>query len=216
MDDCSVILSRMFFFIDNELEEADCAEIQQHLDDCGPCLARYDLERTVKSLVARSCSEQAPAGLRQRVMLSLQQVHVEVTRRTVDRDVAASADAFEEGTIEVPVRGEEVDVEEGAGHRTQNGPPMVMVSASLSAPYGGNSHALLSPIFGCAILGIRSAIAPLGSPPGPPGRSFRRPVVVGPPSCRSWFWWTCWARTGTRPRRSPPPTGPTRRPAPEP
>jgi uncharacterized protein (TIGR02271 family) len=37
--------------------------------------------------------------------------HVEVTRRTVDRDVAASADAFEEGTIEVPVRGEEVDVE---------------------------------------------------------------------------------------------------------
>jgi uncharacterized protein (TIGR02271 family) len=37
--------------------------------------------------------------------------HVEVTRRSVDRDAAASADAFEEGTIEVPVRGEEVDVE---------------------------------------------------------------------------------------------------------
>ena len=57
----------MFFFLDNELDQADCAEIQHHLDECGPCLARYDLERTVKTLVARSCTEVAPEGLRQRV-----------------------------------------------------------------------------------------------------------------------------------------------------
>lgn len=36
---------------------------------------------------------------------------VRVTRRAVDREGAADADAFEEGTIEVPVRGEEVDVQ---------------------------------------------------------------------------------------------------------
>ena len=78
--DCSEVLGRVFFFLDNELEQADCAEIQQHLDECGPCLARYDLERTVKTLVARSCSEVAPDGLRQRVMLSIRQVQVEITR----------------------------------------------------------------------------------------------------------------------------------------
>ncbi|MCW2867392.1 MAG: rsrA [Marmoricola sp.] len=78
--DCSEVLGRVFFFLDNELDKADCAEIQQHLDDCGPCLARYDLERTVKTLVARSCSEVAPEGLRQRVLLSLHQVQVEITR----------------------------------------------------------------------------------------------------------------------------------------
>ena len=50
--DCSEVLGRVFFFLDNELEQADCAEIQHHLDECGPCLARYDLERTVKTLVA--------------------------------------------------------------------------------------------------------------------------------------------------------------------
>ena len=72
---------RVFFFLDNELDQADCSEIQQHLDECGPCLARYDLERTVKTLVARSCSEVAPDGLRQRVMLSISQVQVEITRR---------------------------------------------------------------------------------------------------------------------------------------
>ena len=64
--DCSDVLERVFFFLDNELDQADCSEIQQHLDECGPCLQQYDLERTVKSLVARSCSEgardAAPAG----------------------------------------------------------------------------------------------------------------------------------------------------------
>ncbi len=78
--DCSEVLGRVFFFLDNELDQADCAQIQQHLDDCGPCLARYDLERTVKTLVARSCSEVAPDGLRQRVLVSLKQVQVEITR----------------------------------------------------------------------------------------------------------------------------------------
>ena len=76
--DCSEVLGRVFFFLDNELEQADCEEIQQHLDECGPCLAKYDLERTVKSLVARSCHEVAPEGLRQRVLLRLQQVQVQV------------------------------------------------------------------------------------------------------------------------------------------
>jgi mycothiol system anti-sigma-R factor len=78
--DCSEVLGRVFFFLDNELDQADCAQIQHHLDECGPCLARYDLERTVKTLVARSCHEVAPDGLRQRVQLSIQQVRIEISR----------------------------------------------------------------------------------------------------------------------------------------
>jgi len=79
--DCSAVLGRVFFFLDNELDQADSAQIQHHLDECGPCLARYDLERTVKTLVARSCSEKAPEGLRQRVQLSIQQVQVQISPR---------------------------------------------------------------------------------------------------------------------------------------
>ncbi len=83
--DCSEVLERVFFFIDNELEQADCAQIQHHLDECGPCLAKFDLERTVKMLVARSCSEQAPKSLRDRVLVSIRRVQVEITEtRTVD------------------------------------------------------------------------------------------------------------------------------------
>ncbi|HWK79868.1 MAG TPA: DUF2382 domain-containing protein [Thermomicrobiales bacterium] len=39
---------------------------------------------------------------------------VHVSRRIVDRDVTPGEDAFQEGTIEIPVRGEEVEVEKRA------------------------------------------------------------------------------------------------------
>ncbi len=73
---CEEVLARMVFFVDNELDDADCATIQQHLDDCGPCLADFDVERSVKALVARSCCETAPEELRERVRVSIRQVHV--------------------------------------------------------------------------------------------------------------------------------------------
>ena len=77
--DCAKALERMFFFIDHELAEADVSEIQRHLDECAPCLVKYDLERTVKALVARSCTESAPEALRERVLVQLRQVHVRIT-----------------------------------------------------------------------------------------------------------------------------------------
>ena len=76
--DCSQVIHQILTFIDNELDEADCAVIQQHLDECGPCLAKYDLEKTVKALVARSCSEQAPDELRQKVLVRIREVQVTI------------------------------------------------------------------------------------------------------------------------------------------
>ncbi|MEI2669886.1 MAG: mycothiol system anti-sigma-R factor [Marmoricola sp.] len=74
--DCSEALSRMMWFIDNELDQADCAQIQSHLDECAPCLDKYNLERTVKALVSRSCSESAPDALRERIHVSIQSVQI--------------------------------------------------------------------------------------------------------------------------------------------
>jgi mycothiol system anti-sigma-R factor len=77
--DCAKALERMFFFIDHELAEADHTEIQRHLDECAPCLTKYDLERTVKALVARSCTERAPETLRSRVLVQIREVHLRIT-----------------------------------------------------------------------------------------------------------------------------------------
>ena len=76
--DCSEVLGRVFFFLDNELDEADCSEVRVHLDECGPCLEKYDLQRTVKQIVARSCSESAPDALRERVRIKIREVQIQI------------------------------------------------------------------------------------------------------------------------------------------
>jgi mycothiol system anti-sigma-R factor len=82
--DCSEVLERVMFFIDNELDTATFVQIQHHLDECAPCLQKYDLERTVKALVQRSCSEHAPETLRDKVLLRIRQVQVEIHETQVD------------------------------------------------------------------------------------------------------------------------------------
>ena len=77
-DECSEFLDQIVYFLDNELDEADCADVQHHLDQCAPCLEKYDLQRTVKMLVARSCVESAPDELRQRVTMSIREVQVRI------------------------------------------------------------------------------------------------------------------------------------------
>ena len=76
--ECSEFLDQIVYFIDNELDAADCAVVRAHLDSCNPCLERYDLQRTVKSIVARSCSEAAPDELRQRVMFRIREVQIQL------------------------------------------------------------------------------------------------------------------------------------------
>jgi len=77
--DCADYLEQIVFFLDNELSSADCAVVRAHLDTCNPCLEKYDLQRTVKSIVARSCSEAAPLELRQKVMLQIRAVQLRIT-----------------------------------------------------------------------------------------------------------------------------------------
>jgi mycothiol system anti-sigma-R factor len=77
--ECTAYLERIVYFLDNELDEADIVEVRLHLDGCGPCHEQYDVQRAIKSLVARSCVEQAPDELRSRVLFKLREVQVRVT-----------------------------------------------------------------------------------------------------------------------------------------
>ena len=53
--------------------------IREHLDECAPCLREFGLDQEVKALVARSCGcDVVPEGLRDRVLLRLQTVRVEI------------------------------------------------------------------------------------------------------------------------------------------
>ena len=81
--DCAKALASLYLFIDQEIDTASSSEIQAHIDECTDCLHIYDLERTVKALVSRSCSEVAPDVLRQRVLVSIRTVQVQITESRI-------------------------------------------------------------------------------------------------------------------------------------
>lgn len=66
---CRRVLERAYLFLDGEvLTDAERAEIEGHLRDCGPCYERFGLEQEVTSLVAklRGCDE-CPDDVRTRI-----------------------------------------------------------------------------------------------------------------------------------------------------
>jgi mycothiol system anti-sigma-R factor len=75
---CSEVLEKVYLYLDGEAESEDHSHIRIHLDECSPCLRKFGLEQAVKALVARSCAEQAPVELRERVMFRIQQVRLEI------------------------------------------------------------------------------------------------------------------------------------------
>jgi len=78
--DCSEVIEKVYFYLDGEIDDEARAAVREHLDECAPCLRKFGLEQDVKALVARSCGgEVAPDSVRQRLMVRLQQVRVELT-----------------------------------------------------------------------------------------------------------------------------------------
>ena len=78
-ESCADFLDRIVYLLDNELDAGEVALVKVHLDECAPCFERYDVQRTIKTIVARSCSESAPDDLRQRVIVQLRQIQVQIT-----------------------------------------------------------------------------------------------------------------------------------------
>ena len=66
--ECGQILDEVYLFLDLECSEDRRSGIQEHLDECSPCLREYGIEQEGKALVARCCGgERAPAELRDRL-----------------------------------------------------------------------------------------------------------------------------------------------------
>ena len=76
---CSEVLARVYSYLDGEIEDTGCAQIRQHLDECGPCLREYGLEEAVKRLVHKHCGyEDVPRELRAKVLTRIQAVRAEL------------------------------------------------------------------------------------------------------------------------------------------
>ncbi|MGI9018055.1 MAG: mycothiol system anti-sigma-R factor [Euzebya sp.] len=71
-DQCDALLKRLETFLDGECPQDVEATLEQHLQDCPPCLDRADFERKVRELVASKCRDSAPVGLVDSIKARLQ------------------------------------------------------------------------------------------------------------------------------------------------
>ena len=73
-DECREALKRLGAFLDGELGEVTQSKLREHLSDCAPCTQRADFEEQLRELVRRGCTDQAPAGLKARIALQLDEL----------------------------------------------------------------------------------------------------------------------------------------------
>jgi mycothiol system anti-sigma-R factor len=66
--DCQEAVHTLYHFLDGELTDGKRREIQQHLDDCSPCLEVFDFEAELRALVSRKCRDQVPEHVRIRIL----------------------------------------------------------------------------------------------------------------------------------------------------
>ena len=65
--DCNGTIERLYHFLDGELTDERRKEIQEHLDDCSPCLGAFDFEAELRMVIANRCKDHVPDALRRRV-----------------------------------------------------------------------------------------------------------------------------------------------------
>jgi anti-sigma factor (TIGR02949 family) len=73
--DCGEVLDHLYEFLDNEMDEGDCAKLREHFEECSPCLEKYGLEQHIKALIKRSCGcDTAPSDLRSKVLARIDSI----------------------------------------------------------------------------------------------------------------------------------------------
>jgi mycothiol system anti-sigma-R factor len=83
--DCREVLAEVWLFLDHECDAARRRLLEQHLDECRPCLAEYGLDEKLKKLLATKCSgEHAPPGLKDRLRASIRETVLEQAEVTVE------------------------------------------------------------------------------------------------------------------------------------
>ena len=71
-EDCNETLRELYLYLDGQLTEDDRLHIEQHLNDCSPCLEAYDFEAELRLVVRSRCVDSVPAALRSRIAKALE------------------------------------------------------------------------------------------------------------------------------------------------
>ncbi len=65
--DCPNTTRELHFFLDGEITNEKRQRIQNHLDECPPCLDAFDFEAELRAVVANKLQTEVPADLAARI-----------------------------------------------------------------------------------------------------------------------------------------------------
>jgi mycothiol system anti-sigma-R factor len=71
--DCEKLLASLYQLVDGELSPSDRVALDIHMQDCGDCLQRVDVERRFKEVLRDKCLDAAPPGLADSIRAALEQ-----------------------------------------------------------------------------------------------------------------------------------------------
>ena len=69
---CEAVLSHLYAYLDNEVNEQLLAEIDHHLEDCRECFSRAEFEKLLRKRVEKSNEADVPDDVQDRIQALMQ------------------------------------------------------------------------------------------------------------------------------------------------
>lgn len=92
-NECAEVLRDVWQFLDNEMDPANRAAVEAHLDGCSPCLEEANLDQKLKALVQAKCGgDLAPQQLREKLVSHLRSVTVTSVKADGSQVAVAAAE----------------------------------------------------------------------------------------------------------------------------
>ncbi len=66
--ECADAVTRLYEYLDGELDAATMQAVADHLRRCSPCLEMFDFQAELREVVKSKCAESMPADLRCRIL----------------------------------------------------------------------------------------------------------------------------------------------------
>jgi mycothiol system anti-sigma-R factor len=71
-DKCAEALTAMYLFLDKEqLTSDERQHVQEHLDDCIPCLESFEFEAEFQQVIRKKCKDEPPSALYEKIRVAI-------------------------------------------------------------------------------------------------------------------------------------------------
>ena len=71
---CTQVLSLIYVYIDDEIDEVQRVEVTTHLGECPPCGEQFTIERRIRERVRSACGCEVDAEVRARMVARIRSV----------------------------------------------------------------------------------------------------------------------------------------------